>query len=457
MSKTKVVIIGASHGGHQSILELLKRYDDVDIKLFEAGDFVSFMSCGTELYLENSVTDVNDVRNFRPSDFSENKNVEILNNHQVTKIDADKKTITAVDTKNNTNADYEYDKLILSPGVNPKSIPVPGNDLENVFLMRGYDWATKIKAKLEDPAVKNVTIVGAGYIGIEAAEASKKAGKNVTILDVIDRPLGTYLDGEMTDILATHLEDKGVKVVTSANIKEYTGNGKVTGVKTDKAEYPSDLVIQAAGVKPNTDWLKGTVDLDNRGWIKVDEYLQTNLKDVYAIGDATLAYSIPADNHVPIALATVARREARYVIKHLFEKVPALPFGGVVGSSALSVFDYHFAESGLNSFTAKNSNVEIKSSFYSGDLRPAYVPQGKDNPKVCVQLFFNPSSHVLLGGAVLSTYDITAQGNVLALAIQHKLTVEDLADADFFFQPGFDRQWSILNVAAQHALGETDF
>jgi Uncharacterized NAD(FAD)-dependent dehydrogenases len=457
MSKTKVVIVGASHGGHQSILELLKRYDDIDIKLFEAGDFVSFMSCGTELYLENAVTDVNDVRNFRPSDFAQDKNVEILNNHQVTKINADQKTVTVVDSVNNTTQDYPYDKLILSSGVTPKSIPVPGNDLENVYLMRGFDWATKIKAKLEDPAVKNITIIGAGYIGIEAAEAAKKAGKNVTIIDMIDRPLGTYLDSEMTDILAKHLEDKGVKVVTGAHIQEYVGTGKVSAVKTSDAEYPSDLVIQAAGVKPNTDWLKGTVDLDDRGWIKNNEYLQTNLPDVYALGDATLAYSIPADNHVPIALATVARREARYVVKHLFEKTPALPFKGVVGSSALSVFDYHFAETGLNSFTAKRSNVEIKSSFYSGSLRPAYVPAGKENPQVCVQLFFNPSSHVLLGGAVLSTYDVTAQANVLALAVQHKLTVEDLADADFFFQPGFDRQWSILNVAAQHALGEKDF
>lgn len=456
MSKTKVVIVGASHGGHQSILELLKRYDDVDIKLFEAGDFVSFMSCGMELFLENSVTDVNDVRNFKPSDFDKNENVEILNNHQVTKINADKKTITVVDTNNNSQ-EYQYDKLILSSGVTPKSLPVPGNDLENVFLMRGFDWATAIKNKLEDPSVKNVTIIGAGYIGIEAAEASKKAGKNVTILDVIDRPLGTYLDAEMTDILVTHLEDKGVKVVTGAHIKEYVGINKVDAVKTETNEYPSDLVIQAAGVKPNTDWLKGTVALDDRGWIKTNEYLQTNLPDVYAIGDATLAYSIPADNKVPIALATVARREARYVVKHLFEKIPALPFKGVVGSSALSVFDYHFAESGLNSFTADCSKVALKSSFYSGNLRPDYVPEGKDNPKVCVQLFFNPNSHILLGGAILSTYDITAQANVLALAIQHKLTVEDLADADFFFQPGFDRQWSILNVAAQHALGDADF
>lgn len=457
MSKTKVVIIGASHGGHQSILELIKRYDDVDIKLFEAGDFISFMSCGMELYLEDQVTDVNDVRNFSGDTFADNENVEILNNHQVTKINVDQKTITAIDVKTNDSQDYQYDKLILSSGVTPKSLPVPGADLENVFLMRGYDWATKIKAKLADPAVKNVTIIGAGYIGIEAAEASKKAGKNVTLIDVIDRPLGTYLDLEMTDILAKELTDQGVNVVTSAHITEYSGTDCVTAVKTTEAEYPSDLVIQAAGVKANTEFLKGTIDLDDRGWIKTDEYLQTNQPDIYAIGDATLAYSIPADNHVPIALATVARREARYVVKHLFEKTPALPFKGVVGSSALSVFNYHFAQSGLNSFTAGRSNVAIKKSFYCGQLRPAYIPVGKNNPKVCVQLFFNPSSHVLLGGAVLSTYDVTAQANVLALAIQHKLTVEDLADADFFFQPGFDRQWSILNVAAQHALGEKNF
>ena len=115
---------------------------------------------------------------------------------------ADVKTVTVRDTKNGTAQDYPYDKLILSSGVRPNSLPVPGNDLKNVFLMRGYDWATSIKAKLADPAVKHITVIGAGYIGIEAAEASRKAGKEVTLLDMIDRPLGTYLDPDMTDILA---------------------------------------------------------------------------------------------------------------------------------------------------------------------------------------------------------------------------------------------------------------
>ncbi|EOS7904558.1 FAD-dependent oxidoreductase [Enterococcus hirae] len=457
MEKTKVIIVGASHGGHQSILELLSRYgENVDITLFEAGDYVSFMSCGMELYLEDQVTDVNDVRNFRPENFPQ-PNVHILNNHEVKAIHADQKTVTVTSILDKSTKEYEYDKLILSSGVKPNSLPVLGTDLENVYLMRGYDWATRIKDKLTDPAIKNVAVIGAGYIGIEAAEAFQKAGKEVTLLDVIDRPLGTYLDPEMTDILTEHLKEKGIKVVTGAKITAFTGEQQVAAIQTADEEIATDLVIQAAGVKANTEWLKGVVDLDDRGWIVTDEYLQTNLPDVYAVGDATLAYSIPARSKMPIALATVARREARYVVKHLFEDTPSQPFGGVVGSSALSVFDYHFAASGLNSFTAEKAGVAIRTAYYEDTIRPKYVPEEYGNTKVSIQLFFDPMTHQVLGGAVLSTYDVTAQGNVLALAIQQKLTIEDLAEADFFFQPGFDRQWNMINLAAQQALGEEPF
>lgn len=457
MEKTKVIIVGASHGGHQSILELLSRYgENVDITLFEAGDYVSFMSCGMELYLEDQVTDVNDVRNFRPENFPQ-PNVHILNNHEVKAIHADQKTVTVTSILDKSTKEYEYDKLILSSGVKPNSLPVPGTDLENVYLMRGYDWATRIKDKLTDPAIKNVAVIGAGYIGIEAAEAFQKAGKEVTLLDVIDRPLGTYLDPEMTDILTEHLKEKGIKVVTGAKITAFTGEQQVAAIQTADEEIATDLVIQAAGVNANTEWLKGVVDLDDRGWIVTDEYLQTNLPDVYAVGDAILAYSIPARSKMPIALATVARREARYVVKHLFEDTPSQPFGGVVGSSALSVFDYHFAASGLNSFTAEKAGVAIRTAYYEDTIRPKYVPEEYGNTKVSIQLFFDPMTHQVLGGAVLSTYDVTAQGNVLALAIQQKLTIEDLAEADFFFQPGFDRQWNMINLAAQQALGEEPF
>ncbi|WP_019724672.1 NAD(P)/FAD-dependent oxidoreductase, partial [Enterococcus mundtii] len=163
--------------------------------------------------------------------------------------------------------EYAYDKLILSSGVKPNSLPVPGTDLENVYLMRGYNWATKIKERMTDPAVKKVAVIGSGYIGIEAAEVFLNAGKEVTLLDMIDRPLGTYLDKEMTDILEAHLKEKGMDIKTGVNIKAFTGDGKVAAIETDSGTIETDLIIQAAGVKPNTEWLKGIVDLDERGWI----------------------------------------------------------------------------------------------------------------------------------------------------------------------------------------------
>ncbi|WP_129045418.1 FAD-dependent oxidoreductase [Companilactobacillus metriopterae] len=453
MNKEKVVIVGASHGGHQSIIELLDTYKNLDITLYEAGDFVSFMSCGMELYLENKVTDVNDVRNFRPEEFEE-QGVTISNNHLVKSINLDEKTID-VESDGHTET-VSYDKLILSSGVTPNELPIPGKELENVFLMRGYDWATKIKSKLEDSQVKNIVVIGSGYIGIEAVEASIKAGKNVTVIDTIDRPLGTYLNSEMTDILSKELTDKGVNVVLGSKVEEFLGDQKVSSVKTDKGTFDADVVIQATGIKPNTEWLKGTIDLDDHGFIKTNEYLQTNDQDVYAVGDATLAYSIPAQKNIPIALATVARREARYVAKHIFEDKHSEAFTGVVGSSALSLFDYHFATSGLNQMSATRSGINAKSSFFKDSLRPSYIPES-DNPEVFVQLTYDEKSHVILGGAVMSKYDITAQGNTIALAVQQKMTLEQLAEADFFFQPGFDRQWSLLNLAAQSALNQYKF
>lgn len=454
MDKRKIIIVGASHGGHESAIELLDKYDDVDVTIYEAGEFISFMSCGMELFLENKVTAQDDVRNFKAEDVEE-KGGHIYANHEVTAIHPDKKTVTVKDLTNNEEKEVSYDKLILSSGVTPKSLPVPGNDLENIYLMRGRDWASKLKKASQDDAIKNVVIIGAGYIGTEASEVFAKAGKHVTLMDMIDRPLGTYLNPELLDVLEPTFKDH-MDLKMGVKITGFVGDKKVESVETDQGNVSADLVIVSAGVSPNTDWLKGVVDLDQRGWIKTDPYLRTNVKDVYAIGDAILPLSIPAGKPMPIALATTARREAQYLVDHIFEAKPDHAFKGVIGASALSVFDYNFATAGLNKFSAEKCDIPYKTSFYSDSMRPAYIPK-KDNPEVYVSLTFNPYTHQILGGAVLSKYDITAQGNVLALAISHKMTLEDLAEQDFFFQPGFDRQWSLLNLATQHALGMARF
>lgn len=454
MDKRKVVIVGASHGGHESAIELLDKYDDVDVTVYEAADFISFMSCGMQLYLEDKVTDRDDVRNFRAEDI-EKRGGQVYASHLVTAINPDKHTVTVKDLNTDISQEVHYDKLILSSGVTPQTLPVPGSDLGNIYLMRGRDWAMQLKDAAADPTIKNVAVIGAGYIGTEASEVFAKAGKHVTLMDVIGHPLETYLNQKFTHILEPifkeHMDLKmGVKILG------FEGDKKVTKVKTDSGDVDADLVVIAAGVKPATDWLKGVIDLDERGFIKTDPYLRTNHEDVMAIGDAIKPLSIPANQKMPIALATTARREAQYIVNNIFDKKPARPFKGVVGASALSFFDYKFATAGLNEFSAKKLGLEHAESYYEDSMRPAYVPEA-NNPKVYVSLTFNPLTHQILGGAVLSKYDITAQGNVLALAISHKMTLEDLAEQDFFFQPGFDRQWSLLNLAAQHALGRARF
>lgn len=450
----KIIIIGASHGGHESAIELLDKEPQAEVTIYEKGDFVSFLSCGMQLYLEDKVSGVDDVRNFRPEAI-ETKGGKVKSGHEVTAINADKHEVTVKELATGKTFTDSYDKLILSSGVTPAPIPVPGNDLDNIFFMRGRDWALKIKEKLTDPAIKNVSVIGAGYIGIEAAEVFVKAGKNVTVIDFIDRALGNYLDCELTDILETHLKENSMTLATGEKITQFAGSSKVTAVITEKQTIPADLVIIAAGVKPNTDWLKGTLELEPSGHIKISDKFETTLPDVYAVGDAILPKSLAIGKPVPIALATAARREARYVVHQILGKND-VSFAGLLGTSALSVFDYKFAMTGVNTFNAKRSGVKIGESFYQDTLRPDFV-KNDGNVEVFVKLNYDPETKRILGGQVLSTYDVTAQINALALAITNKMTLEELAEADFFFQPGFDRQWSLLNLAAKHALGEAPF
>lgn len=457
MTKEKIIIVGASHGGHEASIRLLDQYDNIDVTIYEASDFVSFVSCGMELFLEGKTKGQNHVRNFSPADL-EAKGGKIFNNHLVTGIQADAKTITVKNLVTNTEETASYDKLILATGVHSFMLPIPGNDLENIYLMHGYDWATKINEATKNDAFKNIVVIGSGYIGVEATQVFAGAGKNVTLVDMIDLPLGNYLNTASAKVVEQGFLNHGVNLHMGAAVEAFIGDGtKVTGLKTNKGDIPADLIIVAVGVKPSTDWLKGTIELDERGYIVTDEYLRTNLPDVYAIGDATLQPSIPAGGQkLPIALASAARRSAQYLVNHIFAGKPSHPYKGVVGASALGIFGYKFATAGLNEFSASRLGLEFETSFYQDRLRPAFIPE-TDNPEVFVSLTFHPRTHQILGGSVVSSYDVTAQGNVLALAIAQKLTLEDLAEADFFFQPGFDRQWSLLNLAAQDALGYARF
>lgn len=401
------------------------------------------------MYLEGVVKDVNSIR-YMTAEEMERRGVRVFTNTEITKVIPDKHEVEVLDHVSGETRSEAYDKLILSPGANPFILPVPGHDLKNIETMRGRQDTIDLKLHSVNPDIQNVVVVGGGYIGIEAAEAFAKAGKKVTLVDIITRPLGVYLDKEFTDILEKEMTDNGMTLAMEEKVVEFVGeDGKVSKVVTDKGEYPAEMVVMSAGVRPNTAWLKDALDMHPNGMIKTDDYMRTSAEDVFAVGDATLIQYNPGQTSVNIALATNARRQGRYAVKNLEEA--KYPFPGVQGSSALRVFDYKFASTGLNDQMADRLKIKTKSVLLDQETLMDFVPADMKE-RMLFKLVYDPETHAILGAQIMSKKDLTANINAISIAIQTKFTIEQLAYADFFFQPEFDTPWNLLNMAGLKAL-----
>lgn len=279
----KVAVVGSSHGGFETVRGVLHDFPNAEIDWYEKGDFVSFLSCGIELYLQGVVKDVNSV-SYATIGGMEAKGVHVYINSEVTSIDPKQHSIKVVDVNNGEETESKYDKLVLSLGAVPFELPVPGKDLKNIYAMRGRDWEILVKKAEVDPDINNVSVIGSGYIGIEAA-----------------------------------------------------------------------------GIRPATEWLKDTVKLDSQGLIMTDEYQETSQPDIFAVGDATKIEFAPTGTKKLIALAPNARRQGRSAAYNLNEKRRKTT--AVSGSSALHVYNYKFASTGLKDVTAKKWVLTLNQYF----------------------------------------------------------------------------------------------
>lgn len=442
----KIIIVGTSHAGYEAVQTILKKDKNAEIHLYERGDTASFLSCGIQSYLED-ISPSLDSLHYANEESYKAQGVNVHMNSDVIALDPAEKTIT-VKTADGESVE-SYDKLFLSPGAVPIQIPCPGHDLENVYYVRGRNWADKIKTRMG--SAKKAVVVGSGYIGIEVAEAFTKAGIETTVVDSLASILPTYLDKEFTSVLEANAAENGMTFKAGEKVQELQGeNGNVTKVITDKGEYEADTVIMAVGVRPNTKWLEGTLELNERGFVTVNEFMQsTTNEDVYVAGDATLISYAPTGDKRPIALASNARRQGVTAAKNILAgnkyEAPA-----VSGTSALSLFDYHFATTGVKQIDADAAKVDSK--YYEETIRPKFIG---DDTTVHMKIYFEKDTHRIVGGQLMSKQDVMLAINTLSVAISAKWTLEQLAVADFFFQPEYDKPWNFLNVLAQQALGET--
>ncbi|MDF2879147.1 MAG: FAD-dependent pyridine nucleotide-disulfide oxidoreductase, partial [Clostridia bacterium] len=429
-----------------AVVNMKALYKDSEITVYERNNNVSFLSCGIALSVGGVVEDPQALFYNSPSGLTK-LGVTTKMEHNVLDIDFDKKTVKVQNLQTQEILEDTYDKLVLTMGSWPIIPTIEGIEQENILLCKNFDHAQEIIQKTKE--VQKVVVIGAGYIGVELAEAFEMQGKKVTLIDAEDRIMSKYLDDEFTDPAENAFISHGVKLALKEKVVKFEGEGgRVNKVVTDASSYEADLVVLCIGFKPNTDLIKDKLDTLPNGAIIIDEYMRTSREDVFAAGDCCVVRFNPAGDYRYIPLATNAVRMGTLVAKNLM--TPTLRYMGTQSTSGIKIYEYNIASTGMTEEVARSTTeMTIASVVLTDNYRPEFMPTYE---RVTLKLVYDKDSRRVLGGQILSVQDLTQFMNTLSVVIQNNMTMEELAMTDFFFQPHFNKPWSLLNTAALKAL-----
>ncbi|MFD1319085.1 FAD-dependent oxidoreductase [Loigolactobacillus zhaoyuanensis] len=444
----KVIVVGCTHAGVTAVTEIMKQHPEAEVTVYERNDNVSFLSCGIALYLQDTVKHLEDMFYETPEHLA-SLGVNVKIKHDVLKIDAKKQQITVQNLESKAIFTDTYDRLVMTTG-SAASVPLlQGVDSSKVLVCKNYHQAQAIKQSASTS--HQVTIVGAGYSGIELAEAYANTDHQVTLLQGDSQVLSNYVDPEMSARIVASLQQHGVTVhlntpVTAFNTSE--PNAPVQ-IKTPQGDFTSDLVVVCTGFMPNTDLLQGQVDLDRHGAVITNDWLETSEPTIFAAGDACAAKFNPTKRPIFIPLATNAVQQGRIIARNLYGHVQRYP--GTQATTALRLFAQTLATTGITLKKALAAGIDATSVTYCGPYRPTFMPQTSE---VVIELVYDRVDHRILGAQFFGEYDLTQSANAISISIQNQNTIEDLAFTDMLFNPFYDQPVNYLNQVAQMAIDQ---
>lgn len=442
---SKIVVVGANHAGTCVINTITGFNEGDEVVVFDQNSNISFLGCGMALWIGGQISKPDGLF-YSNKEKLESQGAKVNMNSKVERIDFDKKFVCAT-LENGQKVEESYDKLILATGSLPIVPQIPGRDLENVQLVKLFQNAEEVIKKLENPDIKTIAVVGAGYIGVELAEAFERHNKKVIVVDIANTSLSSYYDPEFSALMDKNLSDHGIKLAFGETVKEIKGNGKVEAIVTDKNEYQCDMVILAIGFRPNTELGKDYLETMSNGAYIVDETQQTSKKDVYAIGDcATVLFNSTGEKSY-IALATNAVRSGIIAAYNACGK--KLETIGVQGSNAISIYDLKLVSTGLSEQKAKQLGMDVLSTSFEDLQKATFIET--TNPKVNIKIVYDAKTRVILGAQMASTYDMSMGIHMFSLAIQEKVTIDKLKLLDIFFLPHFNQPYNYITMAALSA------
>ncbi|EMR73180.1 NAD(FAD)-dependent dehydrogenase [Thaumarchaeota archaeon SCGC AB-539-E09] len=440
----KIVIIGLGTGGLYSS-RAASRYDrKVEITIIEKRDYDMFSPCGLPYALEGMVESFEALKHTVPA----TRQLKKLLKHEALSIDTEGKKVHVKNLETDETFWVEYDSLIISSGSQPIILPIPG---AKELLGKGVHVVTNPEnaKELHDAVMESKTavVVGGGAIGLEISFALKERGLDVWVTKRSPPPFPRNLDPDMGKIISEYLDSKGLHILFGKGIDAINGEDKVESVVIAGETIPTDIVVMAVGVRSESTLAEAAGIATERGSILTNEKMETNVKDVYAIGDCALSFSGVDGKPSYVALATSALKQS--VIAGVNAAGGDAVFGGNLGTFVSYIGDLEVSCTGYNSSTAERNGFKVVSGRVNMQIKPNWMPDAKD---ISVKLVADAETGRILGGQAIGEEGAAWRMNIVALAIKQKMNIQELSTIELAYCPAVSEVYDPLLVAADVAL-----
>lgn len=444
----KLVVVGGVAGGASAAARVRRLDPKAEVIMLERGEHVSFSNCALPYHLSGIVPTSEALVLMNPTSFKKSHDIDARVCSEVIAIDRKAKKVTVKNTLTSEVYEETYDKLVLAPGANPiMPRSIKGIDRENVFAIRNVTDIRALKSYIDREDVKQVVVVGGGFIGIEAAENLRKAGKEVSLIEGADQIMAPF-DYDMVQILHKELDDNGIALHLSATVTAIE-DGCVKAARGDEEiTVPADAVIMAIGVAPETKLAQSCgLEIGETRGIKVNHNYQTSDPDIYAVGDAVEIFNALTHKPGRLALAGPAQREARAAADHMYR----IPHNnkGYIGSSCIRVFQQNAASTGLNEKAAARAGYQYDSVLLFSPDKVGLMP---DSHYMAFKLVFEVPTGRILGAQAIGKGAVDKRVDVIATMITMGGTLEDLKELELCYSPVFGTAKDVVNMAALVAL-----
>ncbi|MFB3888458.1 MAG: FAD-dependent oxidoreductase [Candidatus Bathyarchaeia archaeon] len=441
----RIIIVGANAAGVEAASAARKKDRTAEITLLTQEKNAGYSRCGLPFVIGGHIPEFKDLIVYPPAYFQMLK-LNLRTETRVTAINTKEKTVTCTD-KAGAMETLPYDSLVIATGADSFIPPIKGKEKPGILSLRGLEDGERIRAAVKAGA-KSAVIMGAGLIGLEVGVALIENGLKVTVVEMLPQILPQLLDADSAKLVQEHLEEHGMRILTSKGVEEFLGDDKVTAIMAGGEKIEADLFISAFGVRANTKLaVDAGIPLGETRAIKTNSRMETDVRDVYAVGDCAEAPNIITHRPMCAQLGTIAVRQGKVAGANAAGDYSQ--FTGILASAVTRLFEIEAGNTGLTEAAAARNRIEVITGAINSKTKADYYPTAKP---IKVKLVVEKESQRIIGAQVIGGEEVTQRINSLSFAIQQGMTVRELAKADTAYAPPLCETWEPMVLAAEMVL-----